>query len=262
MPRPARGPAAAEHGARLPHPLGLGRHPAAPASCPARPSARGGGRRGRPDYCGDHRRPEREERGKRGSRIDPSGCDAAKEVKGKKRHILVDALGLPLNAAVHPAGIQDRDGAIPLLRAARRLPPFVEAILAEGAYQGGTTAEAVAKTGRRRRPEIVRRGDGSGFVPSPERWLVERTSAWLGRRRRLAKDFENLAVNALAFLAEQQRRTIEEVRQTRDDMRVTAAMVQRLDGTVAGLVNEVRAEHARYDHLDKRLKRLEPEPAV
>ena len=86
-----------------------------------------------------------------------------------------------------------------MLRAARRLFPFVGVIFADGAYRGATTAEAVAGTGCWRL-EIVRRGDSPGFVPLPKRWIVERTFAWLGRCRRLAKDFENLAVNALAFL--------------------------------------------------------------
>ena len=85
------------------------------------------------------------------------------------------------------------------MRAARRLFPFVEVIFADGAYHGEATAAAVAGTGRWRL-EIVRRGHGVGFVPLPKRWIVERTFAWLGRCRRLAKDFENLAVNALAFL--------------------------------------------------------------
>jgi len=104
-----------------------------------------------------------------------------------------------LSAAIHPADIQDRDGAIPLLRAARRLFPFVEVIFADGAYRSKATAAAVAGTGRWRL-EIVSRGDAAGFVPLAKRWIVERTFAWLGRCRRLAKDFENLAVNALAFL--------------------------------------------------------------
>jgi transposase len=104
-----------------------------------------------------------------------------------------------LSAAIHPASVQDRDGAIQLLRAARRLFPFVGVIFADGAYRGETTAKAVAGIGRWRL-EIVRRGDGPGFMPLPKRWIVERTFAWLGRCRRLAKDFENLAVNALAFL--------------------------------------------------------------
>ena len=100
---------------------------------------------------------------------------------------------------IRPADIQDRDGAIPLPRAARRPFPFVEVIVADGAYRGEATAAAVAGTGRWRL-EIVRRGEVPGFVPLPKRWTVERTLAWLGRCRRLAKDFEDLAVNALAFL--------------------------------------------------------------
>jgi transposase len=118
---------------------------------------------------------------------------------GKKRHLLVDTLGLLLRAVVHPASIQDRDGAIPLSRTARRLFPSVEVIFADGAYRGDATAAAAAATGRWRL-EIVRRGGAPGFVPLPKRWIVERTFAWLGRCRRLAKDFGNLAVNALAFL--------------------------------------------------------------
>jgi transposase len=148
---------------------------------------------------GDHRQPGREERGKGDARVDLSGYDAGKKVKGKKRHILVDTLGLLLSAAIHLASVQDRDGAVPLLRAARRLFPFVEVIFADGPYRGETTADAVAGIGRWRL-EIVRRGDGPGSVPLLKRSLVERSFAWLGRCRRLAKDFENLAVNALAFL--------------------------------------------------------------
>jgi transposase len=104
-----------------------------------------------------------------------------------------------LSATIHPASVQDRDGALPVLRAARRLFPFVEVIFADGAYRGAATAAAVARTGRWRL-EVVSRGNAEGFVPLAERWIVERTFAWLGRCRRLAKDFENLAVNALAFL--------------------------------------------------------------
>jgi transposase len=100
---------------------------------------------------------------------------------------------------IHPANIQDRDGAVPVLRAARRLFPFVEVIFADGAYQGDATRKAVARTGCWRL-EIVKRNQAAGFEPLPKRWIVERTFAWLGRCRRLAKDFENLTVNALAFL--------------------------------------------------------------
>ena len=66
---------------------------------------------GQPDGLRD-RQPERQERGKRGACIDPSGYDAGKKINGKKRHILVDTLGLLLHAVVHPADIQDRDGGV------------------------------------------------------------------------------------------------------------------------------------------------------
>ena len=69
------------------------------------------------------------------ARIDPSGYDAGKKVKGKKRHILVDTLGLPLNVVVHPANIQDRDGGLLVLKAVRRLFPFIERIFADGGYR-------------------------------------------------------------------------------------------------------------------------------
>ena len=70
----------------------------------------------------------------RGARIDPSGYDAGKKVKGKKRHILVDTLGLPLNVVVHPANIQDRDSGLLVLKAVRRLFPLIERIFADGGY--------------------------------------------------------------------------------------------------------------------------------
>ena len=128
------------------------------------------------------------------------GYDAGKKVKGKKRHILVDTLGLLLSASIHPADIQDRDGALPVLEEARRLFPFIERIFADGAYQGPATAAAVRALGAWEL-EIVKRSDqAAGFVVLPKRWIVERTFAWLGRCRRLAKDVETRTRTALAFL--------------------------------------------------------------
>jgi transposase len=87
-----------------------------------------------------------------------------------------------------------------VLEEARRLFPFIERIFADGGYQGPATAAAVRAIGRWEL-EIVKRADGvSGFKPLPKRWLVERTFSWLNRCRRLAKDVENLARTALAFL--------------------------------------------------------------
>src|ERR1700682_2575305 len=97
--------------------------------------SREGGTRGQP-HCLHHRQPEREERRKRGASIDPHGFDAGKKIKGKKRHILVDTMGLLLHAIVHSAGIQDRDGGILLLATMKGLFPFLEKLFADAAYQG------------------------------------------------------------------------------------------------------------------------------
>ena len=146
-------------------------------------------------------KPEREERGKGGFRIDASGYDAGKKVTGKKRHILVDTLGLLLHAIVHPADIQDRDGGVLLLSTLFGTYPFLVKLFADAGYQGTKFADAVAKHLPHLAIEIVKRSDqAKGFVVLPMRWVVERTLAWLNRCRRLAKDFENLTDNALAFL--------------------------------------------------------------
>jgi transposase len=130
----------------------------------------------------------------RGASVDPSGFDAGKKVKGRKRHILVDTLGLLLNVVVHPADVQDRDGAFDLLRRSRRLFPFVERIYANGGYRGPKMAGAVARTGVWQ-IEIVKRPTLARFEILPKRWFVERTFAWISRCRRLAKDFERLCSN-------------------------------------------------------------------
>ena len=120
------------------------------------------------------------------------------QIKGRKRHILVDTLGLLLNVVVHPADIQDRDGAFHLLRRARRLFPFIERIFADGAYAGRKMAMTVWRTGAWRL-QIVKRSDAAGFEVLPKRWIVERTFAWISRNRRLARDFERYATTAAAF---------------------------------------------------------------
>ena len=149
----------------------------------------------------DYRQPEREKRRKRGASIDPPGYDAGKKIKGKKRHILVDTLGLLLHAIVHPADIQDRDGGVLVLRTLFGLYPFLKKLYADGGYQGRKFREAQKKALPNMTTEIVKRSDqAKGFEVLPRRWVVERTIAWLGRCRRLAKDWENLNRKALAFL--------------------------------------------------------------
>ena len=132
--------------------------------------------------------------------LDPQGFDAGKKITGRKRHILVDTLGLLLSVVVHPANIQDRDGvALVLDRRTRRLFPFIERIYGDGGYQGPKAAKAAAKTGCWT-IEIVRSPTAVGFEILPKRWIVERTFAWLSRFRRLARDFERYARTVAAFI--------------------------------------------------------------
>jgi transposase len=161
---------------------------------------RGHGARSQPNRV-HYRQPECEERGKRGRCIDPNGYDAGKKVKGKKRHILVDTVGLLLHAVVHPADIQDRDGGALVLSTLFGRHPFLRKLFADGGYQGPRFRTAQKKALPHLATEIVKRSDqAQGFEVLPRRWVVERTFAWLGRCRRLAKDFENLTRNALAFV--------------------------------------------------------------
>ncbi len=103
-----------------------------------------------------------------------------------------------MSVVVHPAAVQDRDGARELLRTARRSFPFIETIFADGGYQGPRMAATVAATGRWKL-EIVKRTNAHRFVVLPKRWIVERTFAWISRNRRLARDFERYARTVVAF---------------------------------------------------------------
>jgi transposase len=129
----------------------------------------------------------------------PKGYDAGKKVNGRKRHVLVDTLGLLLVLVVHPANVQDRDGLELVCRRLRRRFPWLRLVFADGGYQGETAACAAAQAGLRL--EIVTRDPGTrGFAVLPRRWVVERTFAWLGRNRRLAKDFETTVASAITMI--------------------------------------------------------------
>jgi transposase len=105
-----------------------------------------------------------------------------------------------LNVVVHPADIQDRDGArLVLDRRTRRLFPFIQRIFADANYQGPKLATVLATTGTWT-IEVVKRNDLHRFVVLPKRWIVERTLAWISRCRRLAKDFERHARKVAAFI--------------------------------------------------------------
>ncbi len=126
----------------------------------------------------------------------PCGFDAGKKIKGRKRHAMVDTDGRPLELQVGPASVQDRDGAVPLLKGSRQRFPFVERAFADTAYAADRVRDATSIA-----IEIVRKIPGQvGFEVHPRRWVVERCFAWIGRNRRLAKDFEATIKSAIAFL--------------------------------------------------------------
>lgn len=126
----------------------------------------------------------------------PRGYDAGKKVMGRKRHAMVDTDGRALELLVHPGDMQDRDGAVPLLKQSRQRHAFVGKVFADSAYNAARVSEATSID-----IEIVRKIAGQvGFIVHPRRWVVERTFAWLGRNRRLAKDFEATIGSATAFL--------------------------------------------------------------
>lgn len=123
---------------------------------------------------------------------------------GRKRHLLVDTLGLLLRVVVHPANIQDRDGGkyVVVEAAAPGLFPRLAHVWADGGYAGHFVDWVAAYAGWT--VEVVSRPPAAtGFVLLPKRWIVERTFAWLGRCRRLSKDYEALpeTEEALIYLA-------------------------------------------------------------
>lgn len=119
------------------------------------------------------------------------GYDAGKKVNGRKRHILVDTTGLLLTVVVHVASIQDRDGAKEVLQKAKEGFSRLQLIWADGGYAGKLVDWV--KGSCQWILEIVKRNDEvEGFHVLPRRWVVERTLAWIGRYRRLSKDYEGL----------------------------------------------------------------------
>jgi len=130
----------------------------------------------------------------------PRGFDAGKKIKGRKRHIVTDTEGNLVGLQVHPADIQDRDGAVDVLASIRTLCPWLRHVFADGGYAGEKLRDAMAPLGTWTF-EIIRRSDvAKGFELLPRRWVVERTFAWLGRCRRLAKDFEATLESAIAWV--------------------------------------------------------------
>ena len=128
------------------------------------------------------------------------GYDAGKKTKGRKRHIAVDTLGLPIKCRITTADVQDRDALPDLLKAVSAKSPWVKLAFVDGGYAGDETQRAAYQASRIR-ITVVKRTDRQvkGFVVLPKRWIVERTFGWINRARRLAKDFEALVSSSQAW---------------------------------------------------------------
>ena len=148
---------------------------------------------GKPDAGNPHVRFD--ERGRETGQLLPRPSSTL-QIKGRKRHAMVDMDGRALKLQAHAANIQDRDGAGPLLRASRPSWPFVQLAFADAGYQGPRVTSASSI-----RVEIVHKPEGQvGFAVHARRWVVERFFAWINRNRRLAKDVEATIASAKAFL--------------------------------------------------------------
>ena len=120
-------------------------------------------------------------------------------MKGRKRHIVVDTIGLLLAVVVHAADMQDRDGAKLVLSKLLGRFPRLQLIWADSAYAGQLVEWAFALGGWL--VAVVKRAkDSHSFEVLPRRWVVERTLGWLGRNRRLSKDYEELTESSEAWV--------------------------------------------------------------
>ena len=130
------------------------------------------------------------------------GFDAGKKVTGRKRHALVDSLGLILKVMVTAGNIQDRDGAKSLLEEIGTQEDVVKRlklIWADGSYRGELISW-IEETFGWKLKIVEKPKDKNGFQVLPKRWIVERTFAWLVRQRRLSRDYERLPETSEAFI--------------------------------------------------------------
>jgi putative transposase len=118
------------------------------------------------------------------------GFDAFKRINGRKRHIVVDTVGNLLDVVVHAAGIQDYKGAKPALLKLTETVSSLQKIWADGIYKNGGLVDWVRETLKIALDVVERPPGQKGFQVLPRRWVVERTFGWLGRYRRLSKDYE------------------------------------------------------------------------
>ena len=128
------------------------------------------------------------------------GFDGGKLVKGRKRHILVDTLGLLIAVVVTPANVQDYHGARPVLEKVKGRCPRLKVVWVDGIYEKAWLI-TWARTECGWELQVIKRTDNTkGFVLLPKRWVVERTFAWLGRYRRLSKDYERSTETSEAMI--------------------------------------------------------------
>jgi transposase len=130
---------------------------------------------------------------------DSRGFDAGKKVNGRKRHVVVDTIGLLVVVLVTAASVQDRDGGRIVLTKARMAMPSIALVWADGGYAGRCVA--FARRFLRVTLQIVRKPEGQRtFEVLPRRWVVERTLSWLLRCRRLGRDYERRPEHAEAII--------------------------------------------------------------
>ena len=128
------------------------------------------------------------------------GYDAAKRIKGRKRHLLVDTLGLLLGIEITPADVPEREGAQALLARVLLWCSWLRLMWVDGGYSGPAFAEWVKTQRPKLDVEVVKRSDDlKGFHILPRRWVVERTFGWLMRHRRLVRDYEKTETSAAAW---------------------------------------------------------------
>ena len=132
------------------------------------------------------------------------GYDAGKKIRGRKRHLVVDTLGLLLGVAVTAASLSDRAGAMQVLPGILRSQPRLEVLWADAGYAGGTLAQELLSHAAHPglRLEIIKRSDPApkGFAVQPRRWLVERTFGWIMQARRLTRDYETKPSSSRALI--------------------------------------------------------------
>lgn len=131
------------------------------------------------------------------------GYDTAKHIKGRKRHLLVDTLGLVLMVVVTAANVPERAGAKLVFARLDRVRDWVKRLMViwvDGGYQGQDFIRFVMDTYRWIVEPVLRKDAIKGFVPVPQRWKVERTFGWFNWCRRLSKDYEILPQTSEAFI--------------------------------------------------------------